>query len=160
MSLCCECCVMWGCVLCEESYLLWYVPECDREASTMRWPRSTRGLRAMSVYTLISFVPKLRTGQPVFGSWQNQWSFHPSEHRPASYPLYSKDEKNRHEITAQNVLEWRPCKHWHYSRSCVKNTAYADSSGTGEVVPYMPGRSKRRTGSIPPLSLELSARRR
>jgi hypothetical protein len=70
--------------------------------------RPTRGLRAMNMYTLISSVPKLRPGQPVFVSRQRQWLFPPSECRPVSYPLYSKDRHDRHEATAQNTLEFRP----------------------------------------------------
>jgi hypothetical protein len=47
MSVSCECCVLSGRGLCvgpitrpEESYRLWYVSECDREASIIRrpWP--------------------------------------------------------------------------------------------------------------------------
>jgi hypothetical protein len=54
MSLSCECCVLSGRGLCvglitrpEESYRVWCVSECDREASKMRrsWPN--RGCKAM-----------------------------------------------------------------------------------------------------------------
>jgi hypothetical protein len=51
MSVSCECCVLSGTGLCvelitrpEESYGLWCVSECDREASIMRRPWPTRGL--------------------------------------------------------------------------------------------------------------------
>jgi hypothetical protein len=43
MSVCCECCVLWGRGLCdelitlpEESYLSWCVAVCDIETSSMR----------------------------------------------------------------------------------------------------------------------------
>jgi hypothetical protein len=50
MSVSCECCVLSGRGLCvglitrpEESYRLWCVSECDREASIMRRPWPTGG---------------------------------------------------------------------------------------------------------------------
>jgi hypothetical protein len=54
MSASCECCVLSGIGFCdrlitrpEESYRLWCVSECDREASIMRRPWPTRGCCAM-----------------------------------------------------------------------------------------------------------------
>ena len=50
MSVCCECCVLWGRGLCnelitrpEESYRMWCVVECDLETSRMRRPWPTLG---------------------------------------------------------------------------------------------------------------------
>jgi hypothetical protein len=54
MSVCCECCVLSSRGLCdglvprqEESYRVWCVWVCDREASLMRRPRPPRGCRAI-----------------------------------------------------------------------------------------------------------------
>ena len=53
MSVCCDCCVLWGRGLCgevithpEESYRLWCVVECDLDTSWMRRPWPTVGCRA------------------------------------------------------------------------------------------------------------------
>jgi hypothetical protein len=54
MSVCCECCVLSGRGLCvglitrpEDSYRMWRVSECDREASIMRRPWPAGGCCAM-----------------------------------------------------------------------------------------------------------------
>jgi hypothetical protein len=56
MSVTCKCCLLSGRGLCvglitrpEESYRLWCVSECDREASIMRKPWLIRGCCAMGV---------------------------------------------------------------------------------------------------------------
>jgi len=50
VSVCCECCVLSGRVLClglitrlEESYRMWCVVECDLETSCMKRPWPTEG---------------------------------------------------------------------------------------------------------------------
>jgi hypothetical protein len=59
MSVSCDCCVLSGrlCVglfACpEESYLLWSVSECDREASARRRPWPTGGCWAMAEKLII-----------------------------------------------------------------------------------------------------------
>jgi hypothetical protein len=58
-----DCCVLSGRVLCvglitlpEESYRLWCVSECDREASIMRRPWPTGGCCAMEKKNLVQSV--------------------------------------------------------------------------------------------------------
>jgi hypothetical protein len=91
---------LWGVLL---SVLCVWVWACRLDNEEVR---ATGELRAMNMYTLTSSVPELRPGQLVFASRQRQWLFPPSECRPDSYLLYSKDNHDRHEATAQNTLEW------------------------------------------------------
>jgi hypothetical protein len=67
MSVSCECCVLSGRGLCagpiprpEESYRLWCVSECDREASIMGRPWPTGGLlrHAKTAQDVLNYVRK------------------------------------------------------------------------------------------------------
>jgi hypothetical protein len=77
MPVCSECCVLSGRGLCvgpitrpEQSYRVWCVSECDREASRMRRPWPTRNSRAMGV---VGYATKEVSGSAVIHAAATGW---------------------------------------------------------------------------------------